>query len=150
MGFWKDLLGVVNSTLSAGLKLLHIPASPNTLYDYENAIFGSDPNKTLKKALKNHIGSTSFKDLVKIGTQVVADGIGIPLDVDMISNTVDNIHSQASIKMKKNAGRVEPIIPIPHPPQPRPKLMRKKLSKEAQALHNSLQRLNARKRFSNI
>lgn len=91
MTFWKTLLSGINHVLSFALGAVGVPASPNTLHQYERAIFTKDPSVTLKGVISKYLDPTkpeNLKNMLSAGTKAIVNGLDLNLGAGAIANAV--------------------------------------------------------------
>lgn len=79
MGFWNQVLNVINNVVSFGLKTIGIPASPHTISEYEESIFNS--KKKFKSVVKKYLDPTNpdvLSNYIKTGINLVANSMDVP------------------------------------------------------------------------
>jgi len=117
MGFWNDLLGVVNKTLSTVLGVVGIPASPNTLHRYEKALFSNNPVKNLAETVGEFMDPSNpdnMKNIITVGTSAMAKNMGLNLTPDDITNGVKIVEKHVNNK-KLTHEEVQAINNKDHP-----------------------------------
>jgi len=108
MTILSKLLNAVNSVISRALAMVGIPASANTLHQYEKAIFGHDPKVTLAKVCNKYLDVTKpsvYKNMIAMGTGVMTHALGIRIDAFDIRRALNLVIKDEPIGVKPGKGR---------------------------------------------
>lgn len=99
MGFWRKLLAVANKTLSTALGFVGIPASANTIHNYEKALFSSNPIKNLATEIGQNINAlepSDVQNLVVKASENMSKTLGLPISTELIEKSAKAIHRHAT------------------------------------------------------